>query len=327
MDKPFSWYIFFLSIWLLHSCEKSKAPMPKEAHRCVDIPLSEGPSWDGYDYTGRRFGYGRPCFNPNNSNEFVYYKTDSTKPDVISEIWTYNLVTKEERHLANDGLYMLKWSSKNWIVFNRIDNQVWKIKSNGDSLTQLTYEHWSLYPDWHPDGEKIIFRREDDSPRPNLMIMDKDGEIISTLDSTLGWTAHWSPDGEKIIYGHNNQNFGYVYTDNPTAIHKVRVIPNIKNSISAYSIFCFPDSEKITWIDAYGSLRITNIYTRETVLVKQGCDAKKYLSPSVSSDGKKIIVERINQKKMAENTIYATFDIYIIDLISLKETRVEFPSL
>ncbi len=315
--------IFILLTWVFVACEKPPTEIVKKTYRCKDIPPPEGVSF-GYKYVGRRFGYGRPCFNPNNPNEFVYTKTDSSKPNEINEIWTYNLETKENRHIADDALYYLKWGHNNWIVFNRIDNQVWKVKSNGDSLTQLTSEHWSLYPDWHPDGKKIIFQRVDESPRPNLMIMDDNGQVISELDSTLGWTAHWSPDGEKIIFGKDNRTLGYVNTCNLSQIHPVRVIPNIVNSISPYSIFWFPDSDKVAWADGLGSLRITNIYTHETVLVKLGCDSRTYLTPSVSSDGKKIIVERINRRKVEKYTIFVTFGIYIIDLPSLKETKVEF---
>lgn len=43
-----------------------------------------------------------------------------------------------------------------WIAFSQ-NNQIWKKKVNGDSLTQLTFEGKNFYPTWSPDGQWIAF--------------------------------------------------------------------------------------------------------------------------------------------------------------------------
>ena len=43
-----------------------------------------------------------------------------------------------------------------WMVFSW-GKQIWKVKVNGDSLTQLTFSGENFYPRWSPDGKKIVF--------------------------------------------------------------------------------------------------------------------------------------------------------------------------
>jgi TolB protein len=43
-----------------------------------------------------------------------------------------------------------------WITFSEYD-KIWKMKINGDSLTQLTFEGRNFYPSWSPDGQWIAF--------------------------------------------------------------------------------------------------------------------------------------------------------------------------
>lgn len=51
----------------------------------------------------------------------------------------------------------LSWSPDGqWIAFSR-NAQIWKMKTNGDSLEQLTFEGRNFFPTWSPDGQWIAF--------------------------------------------------------------------------------------------------------------------------------------------------------------------------
>src|ERR1700752_1826249 len=80
--------------------------------------------------------YNTPRFNPSNPNEIVYVQgiTRTNKTYLVKR----NLITGRETQIISDVWQRPDWSVKDWIVFNHADNQVWKIKSNGDSLQQLT---------------------------------------------------------------------------------------------------------------------------------------------------------------------------------------------
>ncbi len=144
------------------------------------------------------------------------------------------------RRLFFEGakVYSPDWSPDGeWIVFSNYA-LIYKIKVNGDSLTQLIFEGSNHKPDWSPDGEKIVYTRSE--PGTGMWIMDSDGSnkrwigFMSDPDwspdmrhfSYVGfgndiWVAdtnganperltyingdsrypQWSPDGSKIVFG------------------------------------------------------------------------------------------------------------------------------
>lgn len=98
-----------------------------------------------------------------------------------------------------------------WIVFE-FDNDVpddeqqgaiWKVRANGDELTQLTGEADDRQPNWSPAGDHILFQRHaSGSDDWNLYTMLPDGsDIQQVTTSSAGDTdASWSPDGQWIVY-------------------------------------------------------------------------------------------------------------------------------
>ncbi len=75
--------------------------------------------------------------------------------------------------------------------------QIFKMKSNGDSLTQLTFTGRNFDPNWSPDGNRIAFHRT--SPDSlGIWIINKDGTNKRYLG--LGISPSWHPDGSKILY-------------------------------------------------------------------------------------------------------------------------------
>lgn len=54
----------------------------------------------------------------------------------------------------------ISWSpDSKWLAFSANGN-LWKMKANGDSVTQLTFTSQNLRPSWSPDGSKIVYRSD-----------------------------------------------------------------------------------------------------------------------------------------------------------------------
>lgn len=85
-----------------------------------------------------------------------------------------------------------------WIAFND-GVQIYKIKADGDSLTQLTFVGRNFFPDWSPDGEWIAYSKSlaDENGPGGVWVMKKDGSGKKWLGR--GSTPDWHPCGKLVI--------------------------------------------------------------------------------------------------------------------------------
>lgn len=91
-----------------------------------------------------------------------------------------------------------RWSPNgDWIVFHT-SAQIFKVKTNGDSLTQLTFSGRNFFPNWSPDGSKIVYHRTIPVDSQGIWVMSLDGSNCKYLG--LGLYPNWHPDGSKFLY-------------------------------------------------------------------------------------------------------------------------------
>ncbi|MCZ2267226.1 MAG: DUF5050 domain-containing protein [Ignavibacteriales bacterium] len=92
-----------------------------------------------------------------------------------------------------------------WLVFS-MSAQIYKIKANGDSLTQLTNQGSNFFPSFSPDGNWIAYDSNVDSPNGMNFIwkMKSDGthKIRIAYDPTKGEIRmpSWSSITNKIMH-------------------------------------------------------------------------------------------------------------------------------
>lgn len=96
----------------------------------------------------------RPCFNPLNSDEIVFQE-DSEEGE--SGVFKYNMLTKEKTLLAQGSLVSQpSWGVNDWILLVFYDFNVWRIKSDGTGLEQLTTEGGYYSPKWNSEGSHFM---------------------------------------------------------------------------------------------------------------------------------------------------------------------------
>ncbi len=127
-------------------------------------------------------------------SKIVYTKFTNRPQRSQFGMFIYDVRSAQESLLMLDG-YHASWSPDgNWIAFN-IYPQIYKIKSNGDSLTQLTTGAGSFTPRWSPDGSRIAF-----NGNTPFNVMNRDGSGLRRVgDNEFGAVTDWHPEGSKLL--------------------------------------------------------------------------------------------------------------------------------
>jgi Tol biopolymer transport system component len=269
---------------LFLTCKKDP-PLPNAINEeCVD--LTDIPPFNDTIYN-------TPRFNPNNSNEIIYVQGIQSIDKI--NLVKLNLITGQKTYIITGVWRRPDWSIKDWIVFNHADNQVWKIKSNGDSLTLITPDmqggHNAI---WSPDGNKIAYIQEVGSTSYNL-ICDENGNHLDTIPYFAFYLNKWSYDNLNICApAFNGVNVGYenIYTHQISQPTTNTIDAHSTNLIYIDAVDWMPDSKSIVWTNPYGIYK-TNIATKQTTIIKTICGKSgPYVNLSVSPDGSKIIAQR-----------------------------------
>lgn len=191
------------------------------------------------------------------------------------------------------------WSPDgNWIVFSRTGS-LFKVKPNGDSLTQLTDAVGAIRPAWSKDGSKIAFVILDAIGVPATWIHDVATKTSTALYS-YGDFPSWHPTtGELVLlngqYDTYSGYMAYAFVAVTVAPVSTRVIGSF--SASAECGFCTirPTGSDIVFGVVppydYTQIWIYNIaQNHHTKLTDDGGDY-----PAWSPDGSRIVYTRTAQ--------------------------------
>ena len=312
----------------LSACSKSKVEAVVPPCDCPELPESR--AGIGPRITGPGLGYSLPCFNPHNPREIGYYKYDAAHPTEYG-LYTANLDTRQQRLIyhGNGMSLQLRWGATGWLALS-MGNQAWKLKANGDSLTQLTTGGAHYLPQWSPDGQRLVCR-EPDTPGAPLVIIDKNGRRLSQLNGfPVNYCQSWSPDGTKLLitYGPLANELGYGVGVYDLATNRAELIvdtqvPNSSAGMLTGAVW-LADSRNVIWASGTG-VYATDTQTRQTKQLRTGCGTRVYLNPDVSADGRTILVRRVDKKSLDDgNAIYEESNLWLMDIDGRNERKLVF---
>lgn len=184
------------------------------------MPVETGPIIISTNFPGSprpinldSFKFIYPYSNPNNKNEFVYFVYDYKLNN--SGIFIYNILTKQKSLVIESDLRArknypqsdIRWSKKGWLIFADFDANIYKIKPNGDSLTQLTFSRSNFVPEWNIDGTKFCIQHYSSLLKKHFtLIIDENGNNLDTIDyynkQVILNQPHWQHD--KYLLGSND---------------------------------------------------------------------------------------------------------------------------
>lgn len=315
-------FAFYLIV-LLASCRRDPVILPHHGSEdCFDfigiVPFSNIANWPGTDT-----GFNVPRFNPTNSNEIIYFRAIYSSQ--IGQIVKRNILTGSETYFVENLWSKPDWSVKDWIVFNRADNQVWKIKSNGDSLTQLTTQG-GLDAIWNHSGDKIAYHIQTGQSVTTdyTFITDVNGFILDTLFFPFRLNhGAWSYNNSMIAFNDFGLNIQFIDLGTLQIATVTNNSPDPANHgrENITDIDWMPDSQNIIWVNGFGIFR-TNIQTKQTTKIISSCDSKQYGTVSVSPSGDKIIASRTD-RKVSNDTMYSKNGLSLINIDGGSEIKIK----
>lgn len=254
--------------------------------------------------------YLHPAINPNNPYEFVYFRAN---PDDLPNngLYVYNMCTKEITFLNVIGDNM-DWSVKDWIIFKG-GSQLYKIKSNGDSLTQLTSTSGTRAK-WNPDGTKFIYH-DVNVPNGWYTLANEDGSLDRIVEHPLG-VSTWI-NNDEIIYSNigNNQLRKYNF-----------ITDDVEVLVSGYGLGGSKLSTKDgkVYLDGhYGTYKYEN-YALELLDSNFFTYQGAYVQPAAAN---KLLLQRdvIDTTAYPDCIVYFATFISLYDMVTKEERRILIP--
>jgi hypothetical protein len=321
--------LILLILMGLVSCRKDKTP-PIDSE-CFNFPQLSS-TW----HEEHRLQHKAPSFNPLNSNEFVYYYKDNELG--VFQLVKYNMVTNQKTILINSVRIhgQPKWSNNGWIAFTEQPSSyvehIFVLKDNGDSLTQITSSPANLNPIWDNITSELFWTHSPDLGSEWYLFRQKlNHHTHDTVDHN--WGVNISDLRNNLILHKRNINGipYYGYFDLANSLPTQNSFYPISNLIGATSGISWHPSGLffyITHSNGYGrGLYRINLYGDVEPLVEH-CDSKRYSIIHCSSDGKKLIAERVdsfleyNNESNPTGKIIQKSSIWLIDTQTLKEEKI-----
>lgn len=304
---------------------------------CDEFPQ---PPEVGFQYSTEGIQYLAPCFNPNNSDEFIYIRLNSP---THAQLVKYNLITKQEAIILDPmSLGRPDWGRQGWITFEYSLEHVWKIYEDGTQLTQLTSGEDDRKPLFSFSGDEIFYHRQknysnfeiNNNPEllknSKMLVIDLSGNVI---DSVVAESVQNDYSSYYIF-----QRWDDAVCSNDGAFYFMDGIDNLRwlckfENDTVVKLRTWINFDGYTDIDIYGSyvyytshrnsLFKVNLLTGEETVLKIGCDTRYYSALSIAPVGEKILVQKVISTPYNNNyNIHQQNEIWLIDINGCGEERI-----
>jgi Tol biopolymer transport system component len=238
-----------------------------------------------------------PCFNPNIPNEFVYIK----KVNKTSTLIKTNLQTDHEEVLWTERFITGQpdWGKNSLILFSASDYQVRLIDLNANnSLKKQTTSYTHLYPKWFTDTSFICHYSF------NL------GIPYYLMTGYIGRATFDTVKNYSFVKGSISSNGNFAFLEYADALsisvkssNGIQKLPALEdNGRNRITGLCWPkNSDELFYSTYRNGVWKVNMNTKEFTLIRNGCQTRSYRDLSISADGKKIIVERVDATDYIEH--------------------------
>lgn len=281
---------FFVAVLL--GCGKKKTPDPVETvspngsgientlFKCSTLPPPPNPfKWRDSTVDADK-NINTFMFNPANLNEVVFVVNGDASG--FNKMYSYHVPSKSIKYLASTSNFPPQLNNQGWIVYSNLENNIFKIKTNGDSLSQLTTGFTTQDPKWDYTQKNIYYFQSPYNNVPSQMIeIDMKGNVINSLLLDLPYTAVFRKS-DKVIYLKIKENLvTLIQHDMKTQSERSLISgPYDPKSESVYfdNLTLDNTDENFYWSNNYGIFKCELASLRVDTLFKS-CETVKFDNP------------------------------------------------
>ncbi|HLP96006.1 MAG TPA: hypothetical protein VK168_18315 [Saprospiraceae bacterium] len=315
------------SITINQTCMESHLinyfPSEDPSYNCCNCPVD----WQEVYSGGIPFDYFYPCLNPNNNDQMVYYRGDNSQIWFSGfQIYRIDFCSNETILLVDNAFYGIDWSKSGWIFYTAVDQNIYKVKDNGDSLTQITFTTggYNRYPKTSPSGNKVMYQSEVEGIT-SLLILDLLSGTVDTIETTPAiFTWNWL-DNDRIFYTKRENNtqglfIFNVYTRQEKKLHDISLGGGSLNSkvISAIPLL---NENSILWCSSK-VIGKTNLSTGNYSIILKTFKQELLLGISVSNDESIFLLNKRTMHQIDDCYIDSNYDFFIVDKNGNKQKKL-----
>jgi hypothetical protein len=330
----YSWGLFLCLVLLVFACKK-EIQEPQTSSQPVSIadssdclPIVRPDTTLGWLIGWSSYRKMMPYFNPNNNDEFLYI--DRLPGSPFSNMCIYNLITGETNCILSGQTYLSqpRWHVNDWILFRGNGDNVFRIKSNGDSLLQITTSSVFQIPVWRPDGQAWISNNAVNFAG-DIDVFDMEGNLIEVIQGEEFFKGDWSEDNRIVTtksYGGSNQ---LTWTNVAVVNWQDLTFDTNSPHNQAQDVHWIPMSDEVMISQIGSDISRINVLTGEKIRVREGCGTRYYNYFSISNNCSRIVAERVTPEEIYSdgwfNIVIYKSDIVIMNFDGTNEQVINLP--
>lgn len=297
----------------------------------IDFPCDDFPPPPvlGWYYSKPGNQYHSPCFNPNNSNEFVFLK--DIEGEETTQLIKYDLLSQTQTILTSTKIITSQpqWGKDGWIIFTVFEgvSVIYKIFENGSSMEQIT-DYNSFNPAFTTSGDRFVAM----GGHPEIIgeyrpVLNLEGELVDSIrfrfeNLVIGYPYisinETFKDSYQLFSDHDDtgrRGFGRLDDNNTfteiTSFFNIYPIVSVSNS-----------SDDLFYTSQWGDIFKLNLNTLENKAMLPGCQTKYYHFISVSPNEKTLLVEKVFSTVEFESVVVEKHEIWKMDLDGKNEVKI-----
>lgn len=242
----------------------------------------------------KQFGYFAPIVCSSHNSELFFLEKDYTNLSNSFSLFSLNLCTSQKTKLCTDILLKPSISKKGWLIFTRTDNQLWKMKCNGDSLTQVSNNNSiNSYPIWNNSKDLFCFRYANGGYY-QCYIANDSGTILDSIPQFKNYTEkYWVDDNIYAISPLGGSNIKIDVYNLITKKSDNVISINLPPNESINSLFVNENQSLLFW-STINNFNILTLNTNTSKAYNVGRSNTNLVSFSISKDEQNILFNRVN---------------------------------